>query len=200
MPLQTLCAETFIYSVTSAWHRTPFAAVSRTIPTLFVLVIITGPCRKPESSTQCVPVSSPLPFRSARPAKTALALCPRGRIQVTPVRAKSLSGSVSTEDSPSITVQNPTSTPATSVIAFHFPLFPSNGKPSSRAFIPIQKTPFLFHSSQPASHYIHLSIPDYTLVAPLDAAVRLYFTSIVPIARTAGHFRLLHFDAEISSS
>ncbi len=41
-----------------------FAVVSRTMPTLFVFVIMTGPCKKPESSTQWVPVISPFPFRS----------------------------------------------------------------------------------------------------------------------------------------
>ena len=35
-----------------------------------MLVIITGPSRKPESSTQVVPVISPLPFRVNQPAKT----------------------------------------------------------------------------------------------------------------------------------
>src|ERR1022692_3769876 len=36
---------------------------SRTTPTLCVLVIMTGPLRNPESSTQVVPVISPLPLR-----------------------------------------------------------------------------------------------------------------------------------------
>ena len=43
---------------------------SRTTPTLWVLVIITGPSRKPDSSTQVVPVISPLPFSEYQPAKT----------------------------------------------------------------------------------------------------------------------------------
>ena len=36
---------------------------SRTTPTLWVLVIMTGPSRNPDSSTQVVPVISPLPLR-----------------------------------------------------------------------------------------------------------------------------------------
>ncbi len=35
---------------------------SCTMPTLWVLVIITGPPRNPDSSTQVVPVISPLPL------------------------------------------------------------------------------------------------------------------------------------------
>src|SRR5262249_29371130 len=41
---------------------------SRTTPTLCVLVIMTGPTRKPDSSTQVVPVISPLPFCEYQPA------------------------------------------------------------------------------------------------------------------------------------
>ena len=61
---------------------------SRTTPTLCVLVIITGPSRKPDSSTQVVPVISPLPFSENQPAKTGLLMdsLPRGRTAVTPVR------------------------------------------------------------------------------------------------------------------
>ncbi len=61
---------------------------SRTVPTLCVPVIITGPSRKPDSSIQCVPVISPLPFRLNTPAKTGLSSVarPRGNIAVTPVR------------------------------------------------------------------------------------------------------------------
>ena len=44
---------------------------SRTTPTLCVLVIMTGPLRKPESSTQVVPVISPLPLSVNHAAKTA---------------------------------------------------------------------------------------------------------------------------------
>src|ERR1700735_1933769 len=97
---------------------------SRTTPTLCVLVIITGPSRKPDSSTQVVPVISPSPFCENQPAKTAswLAL-PRGRIAVTPVRTLS----------PEISVVSPTSTPFTSVMAFQVPGVPSNGTPKLRA-------------------------------------------------------------------
>lgn len=42
--------------------------VSRTVPTLWVLVIPNGPSRKPDSSTQVVPVISPLPLRLNQPA------------------------------------------------------------------------------------------------------------------------------------
>src|SRR2546425_6519153 len=43
---------------------------SRTTPTECVFVIITGPHRKPASSSQVVPVISPLPFSVNHPAKT----------------------------------------------------------------------------------------------------------------------------------
>src|SRR5271169_2716057 len=61
---------------------------SRTTPTLWVLVIITGPSRNPDSSTHVVPVISPLPFSEHQPANTRFAIesLPRGRTAVTPVR------------------------------------------------------------------------------------------------------------------
>ena len=61
---------------------------SRTTPTLWVLVIMTGPSRNPDSSTQVVPVISPLPFSENQPAKTGSSTeaLPRGRMAVTPVR------------------------------------------------------------------------------------------------------------------
>src|SRR6476620_474041 len=105
---------------------------SRTTPTLCVLVIMTGPSRNPESSTQCVPVISPLPFRLKIPAKTGSSeFLPRGRIAVTPV----LTGPIPTFSlpSPEISVVWPTSTPLTSVIALRVPGVPSNGTPKSRA-------------------------------------------------------------------
>ena len=43
---------------------------SRTTPTLWVLVIMMGPSRKPDSSSQVVPVISPLPLRVNQAAKT----------------------------------------------------------------------------------------------------------------------------------
>src|SRR5580698_9839946 len=88
---------------------------SRTTPTLCVLVIATGPSRKPDSSTQVVPVISPLPFCVNQPAYTgSLSAFPRGRTTVTPVRtgpSPTLSGPL-----PLISVVSPTSTPFTSVM------------------------------------------------------------------------------------
>src|SRR5438132_10570017 len=105
---------------------------SRTMPTLCVLVIITGPSRKPESSTHVVPVISPLPFSVNHAAKTApLDPFPRGSTAVTPVRtgpSPTFRG-----PSPEIRVVCPTSTPFTSVIALKGPGMPSNGTPKSRA-------------------------------------------------------------------
>src|SRR5260370_42535221 len=118
----------------SASPRFTFHAItaSCTTPTLWVLVIMTGPSRKPESSTQCAPVISPFPFRLNQPAKTAsLDSFPRGRIAVTPVRT----GPPPTFNplSPDVSVLYPTSTPLMSVIAFSGPGMPSNGTPRSRA-------------------------------------------------------------------
>src|SRR2546423_1572467 len=63
---------------------------SRTTPTECVFVIITGPHRNPDSSTQVVPVISPLPFIVNQPANTgSSASLPRGKIAVTPWRAPS---------------------------------------------------------------------------------------------------------------
>src|SRR2546430_4389105 len=58
------------------------------LPILCVLVIMTGPSRKPDSSTHAVPVISPLPFSDHQPAKTGLFIesFPRGSTAVTPVR------------------------------------------------------------------------------------------------------------------
>src|SRR6185312_15028315 len=98
----------------------------------WVFVIITGPSRNPESSTQWVPVISPLPFRLNHPAKTASREpFPRGRIAVTPV----LTGPTPTFSAPApeISVVCPTSTPLTSVMALSAPVLPSNGTPKSRA-------------------------------------------------------------------
>src|SRR5437016_10953684 len=50
--------------------RSHWITASRTTPTLCVLVIITGPSRKPDSSNQVVPVISPLPLSDHQPAKT----------------------------------------------------------------------------------------------------------------------------------
>jgi hypothetical protein len=104
---------------------------SRTTPTLWVLVIITGPSRKPDSSTQVVPVISPLPLSEYQPAKTGENLLPRGSMAVTPVRTGP--SPTRSAPSPSINVTCPTLTPATSVIALSGPGSPSNGTPRSRA-------------------------------------------------------------------
>src|SRR5947209_16522563 len=93
---------------------------SRTTPTECVLVIITGPPSKPDSSTQVVPVISPLPLSVNQPANTGSPeVLPRGRIAVTPVRT----GPCPTTSfpDPATTVVCPTSTPATSVMALSGP-------------------------------------------------------------------------------
>src|SRR5207245_9571113 len=118
----------------SGWPCFTFHAItaSRTTPTLCVFVIITGPSRKPESSTHVVPVISPLPFSVNHAAKTpSFDSLPRGRTAVTPVRtgpSPTFRG-----PSPEIRVVCPTSTPFTSVIALKGPGVPSKGTPKSRA-------------------------------------------------------------------
>src|SRR5450759_341607 len=59
---------------------------SLTTPTLCVFVIIIGPSKNPDSSTQVVPVISPFPLRVYHPAKTGSYFFPLGKIAVTPVR------------------------------------------------------------------------------------------------------------------
>src|SRR5215467_6941413 len=61
---------------------------SRTTPTEWVLVMSTGLSRKPDSSSQVVPVISPLPFCEYQPAKEKFCIeaAPRGSTAVTPVR------------------------------------------------------------------------------------------------------------------
>ncbi len=85
----------------------------------------TGPLNVPDSLIQETPVISPLPFWQWNPAATGspVPAGPRGWIPVTPVRTRS----------PSISVTYPTSTPGTSVMAFHVPGRPANGIPSARA-------------------------------------------------------------------
>ena len=94
------------------------------IPTACVFVIAIGPAAVPDSSIQETPVISPLPFCEWKPAAYGSpgSERPRGWIAVTPVRTSS----------PEINVTKPTSTPGTSVIAFHGPGSPSNGIPSAR--------------------------------------------------------------------
>ena len=105
---------------------------SRASPTLWVLVRTTGPSRKPDSESQARPVISPLPLRAKLPANTgSFEALPRGWIAVTPVRTGPRP--TSSLPSPETSVTWPTSTPATSVIAFSGPGVPSNGTPRSRA-------------------------------------------------------------------
>src|SRR6202451_2200867 len=106
---------------------------SRTTPTLCVFVIITGPSKNPDSSTQVVPVISPFPFSDHQPANTELFIdsLPRGKTAVTPVRTGPFP--TSSLPSPEIRVVWPTATPETSVIALSAPGVPSNGMPRSRA-------------------------------------------------------------------
>ena len=105
---------------------------SRTTPTLWVFVIMTGDDRKPDSSSQVVPVISPLPFRVNQPPKTGSAFArPRGKTAVTPVRTGP--SPTTSLPSPLMIVLWPTSTPLTSVIAFSWPGVPSKGTPRSRA-------------------------------------------------------------------
>src|ERR1700719_4297747 len=108
-------------------------SASRTTPTLWVFVIITGPSRKPDSSTQVVPVISPLPFCEYQPAKEGCLVesAPRGSTAVTPVRIGPLP--TTSLPLPSISVVCPTNTPSRSVIAFSGPGVPSKGTPRSRA-------------------------------------------------------------------
>src|SRR6476469_10560403 len=87
-----------VSATTGSDHQAPVASsgpcatrqaitASRTTPTLWVLVIITGPSRKPDSSTQVVPVIAPVPFSVNQPANTgSLFPRPRGSTAVTPVR------------------------------------------------------------------------------------------------------------------
>src|SRR5712672_1445882 len=105
---------------------------SRTTPTLCVWVIITGPARNPDSSSQVVPVISPLPFNVNQPPKTGSPfVAPRGKTAVTPVRT----GPCPTTSFPwpAIIVLCPTVTPETSVMVLSGPGMPSNGTPRSRA-------------------------------------------------------------------
>src|ERR1700733_8666904 len=109
--------------------------VSRTTPTLCVLVSATGPSRNPDSSIHVVPVISPFPFRLNQPAYTGSeCFAARGRSTVTPVRT----GPSPTFNGPSPRTSEviPTCTPPTSVMAFSGPGVPSKGTPRSRARAP----------------------------------------------------------------
>src|SRR5947207_14026240 len=88
-----------VSATTGSDHQAPVASAapcatrqamtaSRTTPTLWVLVIITGPSRKPDSSTHVVPVISPLPFWEYQPTTETRCMeaNPRGSTAATPVR------------------------------------------------------------------------------------------------------------------
>ena len=105
---------------------------SRTTPTLWVLVIMTGPSRNPESSSQVVPVISPLPFRVNQPANTASWNSFRAAESRSP-RSAPGRPRLAARPLPEISVVCPTSTPFTSVIAFRGRGVPSKGTPRSRA-------------------------------------------------------------------
>src|SRR5215510_11472947 len=97
------------------------AIASRTTPTLNVLVIPIGVVSKPDSRTHSSPVSSPLPLSRWQPANSGVS---GGTMTVTPVRTSSSS----------ISVEWPTSTPSTSLIALRGPDSPSPiAMPRSRA-------------------------------------------------------------------
>src|SRR6056297_778755 len=81
-----------------------------------------GVVRRPDSSTQALPVISPFPFRTEVPAYTGFDQTSLwGKTTLTPVLAipDTLPGS----PSPLIIVLCPTSTPSTSVIALYVPFF-----------------------------------------------------------------------------
>ena len=138
-PFMSLSVPSLV-SATTGYQNGPVAsrltihstAASRTTPTLKVLVMSTGVSSTPDSSTQCVPVMSPLPFPMANAANAPWRpFLPRGWIAVTPVRIGPLP--TLRAPSPEISVTVPTSTPATSVMALLAPGVPSNGTPRSRA-------------------------------------------------------------------
>jgi hypothetical protein len=105
---------------------------SRTTPTLWVLVMATGPSSHPLSCTHVVPVISPLPLSVNQAAKTGSELAfPRGWITVTPVRTGPLP--TTSFPLPVMSVVWPTSTPATSVMASSGPAVPPIGSLRSRS-------------------------------------------------------------------
>src|SRR3989475_613533 len=124
-PLMSLRPPSHVSATTgsdhSSWCRRSLRTyhsitASRTTPTECVLVIATGPHRNPDSSTQVVPVISPLPFIVNHAANTGSAeSLPRGKIAVTPVRTGPFP--TTSLPLPDISVRCPTSTPATSVMA-----------------------------------------------------------------------------------
>src|SRR3712207_2861295 len=125
------------YSSSSARASSSAAMrASRTTPTLWVLVIATGVESTPAPRIHSRPVISPLPLRLWQPAKTGSSRVrpPRGETTVTPV----LTGPSPTTRGPSprATVECPTRTSPTSVIAFCVPgVRCPTSTPTSRARI-----------------------------------------------------------------
>src|SRR5581483_1983753 len=94
-PLMSLRPPSYVSATTGSHHGwsafffafSHWIIASRTTPTLCVLVIATGPSRKPLSCTHVVPVISPLPLSVNHAAYTGSTLSlPRGWMTVTPVR------------------------------------------------------------------------------------------------------------------
>ena len=105
---------------------------SRTMPTLWVLVIMTGPSRsRIPRSRWCRSSRRCRSARTMRRRRDRTVPAARGMTAVTPVRTGPLP--TTSLPSPEMSVVWPTVTPATSVIAFHFPGVPSKGTPRSRA-------------------------------------------------------------------
>lgn len=95
--------------------------------------MVIGKLKAPVSSMMCEPVNSPLPFWAKMPANTGVASSARGlgRMAVTPVRTGPLP--TTSAPSPEISVEKPTATPATSVMALNGPGVPSKRMPKARA-------------------------------------------------------------------
>src|SRR5690606_11981342 len=117
-----------LYQCLSTNH---FSTASLTIPTLFVLVIMMGVSKNPDSVTQVVPVISPFPFNEYQLAYTGLFFKPLGRMAVTPVLTGPLPRMFL--PCPEMMVLYPTSMPFTSVMALNFPGVPLKGMPISLA-------------------------------------------------------------------
>ncbi len=102
-----------------------WTSASRTVPTECVFVSPIAPLSSPDSRIHSRPVSSPLPLSVCDPAKTGSdqTLPSWGTMTVTPVRTGPLP--TTSGPSPRMIVAWPTRTPATSVIAFQGPGWPS---------------------------------------------------------------------------
>src|ERR1041385_6141008 len=135
-PLMSFKPPSYVSATTGSHHgcRTFFRdsshwmIASRTTPTLWVLVMATGPSSSPLSWTQVVPVISPLPLRVNQAAKTGSAFSlPRGWITVTPVRTGPLP--TTSFPLPELSVVWPTSPPATPVMAASGPVCRGSSAP-----------------------------------------------------------------------